>query len=80
MFGATVAVCSQGIEKPAGSDKNEGEGRTNLQDCDGGEPRKHLILAPHLGMLRKMAGDVRGRSVIWEIPDKRVFPDLIEKH
>jgi hypothetical protein len=56
-----------GCRKTAGSAINEGEGRPNQRNYGGCEPRILLFRVPDLGILRKMADDVRRRSVIWEI-------------
>jgi hypothetical protein len=56
-----------GRRKTAGSAINEGEGRPNQRNYGGCEPRILLFRVPDLGILRKMADDVRRRSVIWEI-------------
>ena len=50
--------------------QNEGEGRPNQRNYGGYEPRIFLFHAPDLGILCKMADDVRRRSFIWEISVK----------
>ena len=61
-----------GRRKTAGSAINEGEGPPNQRNYAGCEPRILLFRVPDLGILRKMADDVRRRSVIWEIADQEL--------